>query len=59
VEATVRAQDTQGIRVATSASARNQLVGIGGAVDGIDWIRNNPERHKYDKTVGTSAQSDV
>jgi hypothetical protein len=48
----------QGIRVATSASARNRLVDIGGAIDSIDWIRNNSERCEYDKTVDTSAQSD-
>lgn len=53
------AQGIPGIRVATSASARNRLVGIGGAIDGIDWIRNNPERCEYDKTVGTNAQSDA
>ena len=53
------AQGAQGIRVATSASARNRLVGIGGAIDGIDWIRNNSERCEYDKTVGTNAQSDA
>jgi hypothetical protein len=53
------AQDIQGIRVATSASARNRLVGIGGAIDGIDWIRNNSERCEYDKTIGTNAQSDA
>jgi hypothetical protein len=53
------AQGMQGICVATSASARNRLVGIGGAIDGIDWIRNNSERCEYDKTVGTNAQSDA
>ena len=53
------AQGIQGIRVATSASVRNRLVGIGGAIDGIDWIRNNSERCEYDKTVGTDAQSDA
>ena len=30
------AQGIQGIRVATSTSARNRLVGIGGAIDSID-----------------------
>jgi hypothetical protein len=55
----VWAQGTQGIRVATSVSARNQLVGIGGAIDGIDWIRHETERHEYDKTIGTSTQSDT
>lgn len=53
------AQGIEGIRVATSASARNRLVGIGGAIDGIGWIRNNLERCEYDKTLGTNAQSDA
>ncbi|GAB7336735.1 hypothetical protein MBLNU13_g10834t2 [Cladosporium sp. NU13] len=53
------AQGVQGIGVATSASARNRLVGIGGAIDGIDWIRDNLERREYDKTVSTNAQSDA
>jgi hypothetical protein len=53
------AQGIQGIRVATNASARNRLIGSGGAIDGIDWIRNNSERCEYDKTVGTNAQSDA
>ena len=53
------AQGIEGIRVATSASARNRLVRIGVAIDGIDWIRNNLERCEYDKTVGTNAQSDA
>jgi hypothetical protein len=53
------AQGVQGIRVATSASARNRLVGIGGAIDGIDWICDNLERCEYDKTIGTNAQSDA
>lgn len=30
VQAAVQAQQTQGIRVATGASAKNQMVGIGG-----------------------------
>jgi hypothetical protein len=36
VQAAAQAQETLGIRVATSASTRNQLVGIGGAIEGID-----------------------
>jgi hypothetical protein len=58
-QAAARAQETQGIRVATSASARNQLVGIGGAVESVDWTRNHTERREYDKTLGTSGQSDA
>ena len=59
VQAAAQAQETQGIRVATSASARNQLVGIGGAIEGIDWIRSDNERHDYDRTVGTNTQLDA
>lgn len=33
--AAMQAQETQGIRVASSVSAKNQLVGIGGAIKGI------------------------
>ena len=35
-QAVVCAQGIEGIRVATSASARNRLVGIGSAIEGID-----------------------
>jgi hypothetical protein len=59
IQAAAQAQETQGIRVATSASARNQLVGIGGAIEGIDWIRSDNERHDYDRTVGTNTQLDA
>jgi hypothetical protein len=59
VQAVVQAQETQGIRVATSASARNQLVGIGGAIEGMDWISNDNEPREYDRTVGTSTRTDV
>jgi hypothetical protein len=59
VQAAAQAQETQGIRVATSASTRNQLVGIGGAIEGIDWIRSDNERHDYDRTVGTNTQVDA
>jgi hypothetical protein len=59
VQAAAQAQETQGIRVATSASVRNQLVGIGGAIEGIDWIRSDNERHDYDRTVGTNTQVDA
>jgi hypothetical protein len=58
-QAAARAQETQGIRVATSASARNQLVGIGGAVESMDWTRNHNEQREYDKTLGISGQSDA
>ncbi|KAI6824489.1 hypothetical protein KC343_g180 [Hortaea werneckii] len=54
-----RAQETHGIRIATSASVRNQLVGIGGAIESIDRIRNHTARHEYDKTLGTIGQSDA
>jgi hypothetical protein len=58
-QATIQAQETRSIRVATSALARNQLVSTGGAIKGIDWISNDTERHEYDKTLGSSVQSDV
>jgi hypothetical protein len=58
-QAATWAQETQGIRTATSASARNRLVGIGGAIEGIDWISNNPEQREYHKSVGGSGQSDA
>jgi hypothetical protein len=59
VQAAAEAQETQGIRVATSASARNQLVGVDGAIEGIDWIRSDNERHEYDRTAGTNKQIDA
>jgi hypothetical protein len=59
VQAAAQARKTQDIRVATIASARNQLVGIGGAIEGIDWIRSDNERHDYDRTVGTNTQVDA
>jgi hypothetical protein len=59
VQAFAQAQETLGIRVATSASARNQLVGIGGAIEGIDWIKNDNERREYDRTVGSSTRIDA
>jgi hypothetical protein len=59
VQAAAQAQEMQGIRVASSVSARNQLVGIGGAIEGIDWISNDNERHEYDRTVGTSTRIDA
>jgi hypothetical protein len=59
VQAAAQAQETQGIRVATIASAKNQLVGIGGAIEGIDWIRSDNERHDCDRTAGTNTQVDA
>ncbi|KAL1582126.1 hypothetical protein WHR41_09392 [Cladosporium halotolerans] len=59
VQAAAWAQGTQGMRIATSASFRNQLVGIGGAIESVDWIRNHTERREYDKTLGNSGQSDT
>ena len=59
VRAATQAQKTQGIRVATSASARNHLVGIGGASEGIDWTFNDNERCEYDRTVDTSTRIDA
>jgi hypothetical protein len=59
VRAATQAQKTQGIRVATSASARNNLVGIGGASEGIDWTVNDNDRREYDRTVGSSTWIDA
>lgn len=59
MQAAAQAQETQGIRVATSSSARNQLVGIGGAIEGIDWISDDNERYEYDRTVSTSTHIDA
>lgn len=59
LQSAARAQETHGIRIATSASVRNQLVGIGGAIESIDRIRNHTARHEYDKTLGTIGQSDA
>jgi hypothetical protein len=59
VQAAAQAQETLGIRVATSASARNQLVGIGGAIEGINWMSNDNERCEYDRSVGTSTWIDA
>lgn len=47
LQAAIEAQGTQDIRTATSASVRNQLVGIGGAIESIDRIRNHTARHEY------------
>jgi hypothetical protein len=35
------------------------LVGIGGAVESVGWTGNHTERREYDKTLGTSGQSDA
>lgn len=59
LQAAARAQEAHGIRIVTSASVRNQLVGIGGAIESIDRIRNHTARHEYDKTLGTISQSDA
>jgi hypothetical protein len=59
VQAAAQAQEALGIRVATSASTRNRLVGIGGAIEGIDWISNDNDRREYDRTVGSSTRSDA
>jgi hypothetical protein len=32
---------------------------IGGAIEGIDWIRSDNERHDYDRTVGINTQLDA
>lgn len=55
-QAAVRAQETQGIRVATSASTRNQIVGIDGTIEGVGRISNDVKRRDYNRTIGTSTQ---
>jgi hypothetical protein len=57
VQAAARDQETQGIRVATSTLARNQLVGIGSPGEGMDWISNDNERCEYDRTICTSMRT--
>lgn len=60
VQAAAQAQETQGIRVATCVSARNQLVGIGGTIEGINWVNNDNEQCEYNRTtIGTSTQTDA
>lgn len=59
VQAAARAYKTQDICVATSVSARNQLVGIGGACEGIDWTHGGNEQFKYDRTMGSSTRIDA
>jgi len=49
----------QGIGVATSASAKNRLVGIGGASEGVDWMSNDSEQGEYDRTIGASTRIDA
>lgn len=56
VQAAAQAQQTQGIRVATSASARSQMVGVSGVVDGIVYTSNVVERGECVRTIGTSTQ---
>ncbi|KAF4546911.1 Hypothetical protein D9617_102g071700 [Elsinoe fawcettii] len=59
VQAAARALESHGNRIATSASVRNQRVGIGGVIESTDRIRNHTARHEYDKTIGTIRQSDA
>lgn len=59
MQAAARAHEAQDICVATSASARNQLVGIGGACEGTDWIDGGNEQPKYDRTMGINTRIDA
>lgn len=59
LQAAIEAQGTQDIRIATSASVKNQLVGIGGAIESIDRLKNHTARHEYNTTIGTTGQSDA
>jgi hypothetical protein len=45
--------------VATSASTRKQLIGIGGACKCIDWTDGDNEQFKYDKTMGSDTRIDA
>jgi hypothetical protein len=45
--------------VATSASAKNRLVGVGGACERIDWINSDNEQREYDNTSGSSTRIDA
>jgi hypothetical protein len=47
------------VRAATSASARNHLVGIGGACKGTVWMSSNNEQFECDKTLGISTRIDA
>lgn len=56
VQAAVQAQQLSGIRIATSASARNEMVGIGGVIDGVSWTNSEGDRREYDSTIGSCTQ---
>jgi hypothetical protein len=45
--------------IATSASTRNQLVGIDGACECIDCIDGDNEQFKYDKSMGSNTRIDA
>jgi len=59
VQPAAQAQETLGIRVATSTSTTNQLVGIGGTIESIDWISNDNDRREYDRMIGGSTRIDA
>lgn len=56
VQAAAQAQQAKGIRSTTSASARNQMVGIRGAIEGGGRISVDIEQREYDRTLGSSEQ---
>lgn len=56
LQAAVQAQQVSGIRIATSASPRNELVGIGGVIDGVSWANSEGDRRDYDSTIGSCTQ---
>lgn len=56
VQAAVQAQQLSGVRIATSASARNELVGLGGVIDGVSWTNSEGDRREYDNTIGSCTQ---
>lgn len=51
VQAAVQGQQLPGVRIATSASTRNQLVGIGGVLDGVSWTNSEGNRREYVSTI--------
>jgi hypothetical protein len=59
VQAATRARETQGICVATSASAKIHLGGVGGVCERIDWIDSDNEQREYDNTSGSSTRIDA
>lgn len=56
VQAGMQAQRLSGVCIATSASARNELVGIGGVIDGVGWTNSKCDRREYDSTIDSGTR---